>query len=86
MVQNKTREKKLTRAKAEHQLSHGANAGDTIYTSHANYHVRRRAWYLMGGQLPEGAEERSKLLANLHLKEKETAPEMAPDHPVGEGS
>lgn len=72
----KIRERVVTRARAEYLLTHGADP--TQFTKHANYHVRRKAWVLMGKPLPEGLEEQNKFLATLQgmptPKDKEAMP------------
>lgn len=74
--------KVFTRKQAEKALTTGADP--ELFVKHANYHVRAKAWKKMGSPLPENSEERSKLLASLHIKEKvevvEVEPEM-PQHP-----
>lgn len=59
----KVREKVITRAHAEKALSHGADP--TQFVKHANAHVRRKAWVLMGKPLPEDLTEQNKFLATL---------------------
>lgn len=59
----KTREKVITRARAQRELSHGADPAK--YTKHSNYHIRRYCWRLMGRPLPENMEEQNKFLATL---------------------
>jgi hypothetical protein len=59
----KSREKVITRHHAEKALTAGADPNK--FVKHPNYHVRRRAWQLMGRPLPEGAEEQNKFLATL---------------------
>jgi len=56
-------DKKYTRAQAERALSAGMDPEP--FTKHANYHVRRKAWTLMGKPLPEGLEEQNKFLVTL---------------------
>lgn len=84
-------EKFHTRARAERELSAGADPTVTFrddkgavrgrYKDHPNYHVRRKAWMKLGQPLPEDAEERAKFLASIKVKEK--APELPPDEAVG---
>lgn len=69
-------EKKYTRAQAEKALSRGESPEK--FTKHPNYHIRAKAWRKMGMPLPENAEERSKFLADIHVKEKAAEPEVAP--------
>jgi hypothetical protein len=69
-------EKKYTRAQALRAMSGGADP--TTFEKHANYHVKKKAWQLLGSVLPEDAGERAKLLASLHIKEKVEAPVEAP--------
>lgn len=59
----KTRTRVVTRARAEYELSHGADPEN--FTKHANCHVRRKAWQKMGRPLPEGVEDQNKFLATL---------------------
>lgn len=59
----KARVKVVTRARAEYELSHGADPES--FTKHANYHVRRKAWEKMGRPLPESTDEQNKFLATL---------------------
>lgn len=66
--------KKFTRKHAEKALARGADPSETRFTGHANYHVRAKAWRKMGMPLPEGAEERTKFLASIHVKLPEAAP------------
>lgn len=56
-------EKKLTRVQAEKALSAGVDPQK--FTAHPNYHVRRRAWQLMGRPLPESVDDQNKFLATL---------------------
>lgn len=56
-------EKQYTRAQAERALSAGADP--TTFTKHPNYHVKRKAWQLMGRPMPEALEEQNKFLATL---------------------
>jgi hypothetical protein len=66
--------KLFTRSKAEAALANGADPTamrDTdgkphgLFTEHANYHVRVRAWVKMGRPLPEGLAEQNKFLLTL---------------------
>jgi hypothetical protein len=59
----KIRQKVITRARAEKLLSEGADP--TNFAKHGNYHVRRKAWQLMGRPLPEDMGEQNKFLATL---------------------
>lgn len=59
----KVRAKVITRAQAEKALSTGATPEE--FVKHANYHVRRKAWVLMGKILPENKDEANKFLATL---------------------
>jgi hypothetical protein len=61
------KEKVLTRAQAEKALTAGANPEN--FVKHPNYHVRAKAWRKSGSPLPDNAEERSKFLASIHVKE-----------------
>lgn len=69
--------KKFTRKHAESALSRGADPAEMVerdgkvvgrFTDHANYHVRAKAWRKMGMPLPEGADEKAKFLASIHVK------------------
>lgn len=60
---SKVRVKVITRAKAEYLLSHGADPAQ--FVKHANYHVRRRCWFLMGRPLPDNTDDQNKFLATL---------------------
>ena len=62
-------EKKFTRAKAERELSkEGVNPNDPRFLEHPNYHVRARAWVLMGRPLPDNQAELEKVLKDLRVK------------------
>lgn len=63
----KSREKSITRARAEKLLSAGSDPAS--FTKHGNYHVRRKAWVKMGRPLPEDRDEQNKFLATLQGKE-----------------
>lgn len=76
-----TAEKIYTRAQAEKHLTAGADP--TTFTKHGNYHVRAKAWKLMGSPLPEDAEERAKFLASIHVKEPELKPVLLPTDDSG---
>ena len=78
-LQTKIREdnKRFSRAKAEKKLSGGADPATTtesggkvirIFLDHTNYHVRAKAFKLMGSPYPEDAEECAKLCASLKIK------------------
>lgn len=69
-------EKVYTRAQAERLLSHGADPNQ--FSKHGNYHVRRKAWTLLGQPLPEDAGERAKFLASINVKEKQPEPTANP--------
>ena len=56
-------EKAITRARALRDLTAGADPGK--YMGHANCHVRRRCWQLMGRPLPESIDEQNVFLATL---------------------
>ena len=56
-------ERVYTRAQSERQLANGADPEN--FTKHANYHVRRKAWVLMGSPLPESLEDQNKFLVTL---------------------
>lgn len=66
--QKEKKEKKYTRAQAERALTAGVNPEQ--FMKHSNYHVRNKAWKLMGKPLPEDTDEASKFLASIHVKEK----------------
>lgn len=59
----KTAEKTITRARALKNLTAGADP--QLYVGHANCHVRRRCWQIMGRPLPEDMGEQNKFLATL---------------------
>lgn len=68
--------KGFTRARAEKALTKD-NCGEKRFVSHANYHVRRKAWVLAGGPMPDGKEDQDKLLKSLHLPVPEQVEEAA---------
>jgi len=90
-TQQKRDEKFYSRAKSEKLLAQGADPTTVFrdekgtergrYTQHSNYHVRALAWKKMGKPLPDDAEERSKFLASIKVKEKpvEDVVEPAPE-------
>lgn len=58
----------MTRMQAERvlgKLRHLANADFQPFMEHANYHVRVKAWKMMGSPLPEKASEANNFLATL---------------------
>jgi hypothetical protein len=72
----KIREKIITRARAEKMLSSGADPND--FVKHQNYHVRRRAWKLLGRPLPENMDEQNKFMATLQGMETPKDPTALP--------
>jgi hypothetical protein len=76
--------KVYTRAQAEKALSNGAEPEQ--FVKHPNYHVRRKAWVLMGRILPDNHEEAAKFLESLHIKPKlemGTEPVLLPTDELG---
>lgn len=61
-------DKRFSRAKADAELSAGANPAEDRFVKHQNYHIRQRAWKLRGKPVPEGQEAQKDLMENLHLK------------------
>ena len=69
--------KKFTRSDADKALSKGADPSEDRFVKHANYHVRRRSFLLMGKELPTDPEAREKLCKELHLKDPNKVQEDA---------
>jgi hypothetical protein len=57
-------ERVYSRSQAERLLSSRAVEPEK-FASHSNYHVRRKAWVLMGKPLSENVEQQNKFLATL---------------------
>jgi hypothetical protein len=56
----------ITRAEAEALITSGADPQQ--FTTHQNYHVRRKAWEKLGRPLPEDAGERAMILEDLRVR------------------
>ena len=56
---------KMSRGQIENALSSGKLDPKEV-KSHANQHVRRAAWRLLGAEIPEEENERARLAANLY--------------------
>lgn len=57
--------REFTRAEAERELANGADPKDSRFTSHANYHVRMKAWAKQGFPIPETEKDRVQFLDDM---------------------